>query len=143
MVKNVVNSFMVIIPSGRAMTGPPLGPILGQYGINTAGFCKQFNEMTAGLDDFEDFLVYVSVRVDLYDDRSFGLFCLKPSVSFLIKLVSGILLGSSKRYRAILNKRDIVKIARFKFTTMNLYSACLVVLNVAKTMGLYLKRKKN
>jgi len=134
MVKNVVNSFVVVIPAGRAVTGPPLGPILGQYGINTGSFCKQFNELTAGLDDFNDILVYVSVRVDLYDDRSFGLFFSKPSVSFLVKLVTGVLVGSSKQYRPVLNKLDIIRIARFKFPTTNLCSASLIVLNVAKTM---------
>ena len=140
MSKNVVNSFVVVIPAGRAANGPPLGPILGQYGIHAMSFCKQFNEMTAGLDDFDDTIVYVSVRVDLYDDRSFGLFVSKPSVSFLIKLVTGITLGSSKAFRQVLKKTDIVRIAKFKFPYLHLSSSCLIVLNVAKSLGIYLNR---
>lgn len=142
MLKNVVNSFVVVVPAGRAVNGPPLGPILGQYGIHAVSFCKQFNDLTSGLDDFDEVVVYVSVRVDLYDDRSFGLFFSKPSVSFLVKLVSGIILGSSKAFRQVLKKSDIIRIAKFKFPYLPLSSSSLVVLNVAKSLGIYLKRSK-
>jgi len=140
MTKNVVNSFVVAIPAGRAVNGPPLGPVLGQYGIHAVSFCKQFNDLTAGLDDFDDLVVYVSVRVDLYDDRTFGLFVTKPSVSFLIKLVTNILSGSSGSYRPVLRKDDVVRIARFKFPYLPLRSSCLIVLNVAKSLGIYLRK---
>jgi len=142
MSKKLVNSFVVVIPAGQAVTGPPLAPILGQYGINTANFCKQFNDLSYGLDDFDDLLVYVPVHVELYDDKSYGLFLQKPSVSFLVKLAAAIDIGDSSSVRRSLNKEDLVRIARFKFPHMPLRSACRIILSVARSMGVYVAKHR-
>src|SRR5690348_16875059 len=89
------------IPAGGAAATPPFGPILGQYGINTIQFCKDFNASTDGLlfffegndkDIFTEFLLTVDIYI--YEDRTYKYVIHKPSTSFLLRLLVGVKRGS-------------------------------------------------
>jgi len=93
------------------MNGPPLGPVLGQYGISGPTFCQQFNDVTAGLDDF-DIPMVLPTRVVIYDDRSVGFFVKKPTVGFLLKIAAVLTRGDNGEFFPALSLSALIHIAR-------------------------------
>jgi len=89
MAKKVVGELKLQIPAGKANPSPPVGPALGQRGVNIMEFCKAFNEKTKDMGDFN-----IPVIITVYQDKSFTFITKKPPVTDLIKKGAGITKGS-------------------------------------------------
>jgi large subunit ribosomal protein L11 len=113
--KTVFRELLTVLPAGAATTGPPLGPLLGQFGVNTPSFCKQFNDATSIFASLiKGKLLLLSVRIIIYDDKTLGFTIQKPHTSFLIKQLRKKLV-STKTSFFILTFNDLFKIVYFKF----------------------------
>lgn len=126
------------IPAGSANPAPPIGPALGQHGVNIMEFCKSFNEKTK---DKEKGMI-VPVILTVYEDRTFS-FELKVSpMSFLIKRAVGIAKGSSEPNKVkvgVLNNLKVKEIAKQKMPDLNAYTleaAMNMVRGTARNMGI-------
>src|SRR5690606_29471423 len=110
MAKEVMNQIKLQIPAGQANPAPPVGPVLGQNGVNIMDFCKQFNAATqkqAG--------EIIPVVISVYKDRSFTFVCKTPPVSFLLKRAANIKSGSgvpNTNKVASLSRDQILEIVR-------------------------------
>jgi len=133
----------LFIPAGAAAATPPFGPILGQYGINTVQFCKDFNEVTSGLnlfftgsinDNFGGFVLVVDIFIN--EDRTYRYIINKPPVSFLLCLLAGVRIGSPRTISGNITKEELCFIAQFKFPLLNLSSACHTVSGTARSIGI-------
>jgi large subunit ribosomal protein L11 len=136
-VKKVIGQIKLQILAGKANPAPPIGPALGQKGLNIAEFCKQFNEKTKN----EDPSMKLPVIITAYVDRSFSFIIKAPPVSDLIKKYAGLQKGSSTPGRESagkLKKEDVLKIAEMKFADMGLDElglATKAVEGTARSMG--------
>ena len=128
------------IPAGKANPAPPVGPALGQHGINIMDFCKAFNAKTQNMGD-----TIVPVIIEVFSDRSFTFITKSPPVSVLLKKESGIKSGSKmpqKDKAGNISMDKIEKIAKTKLPDLNgvsMSSAIKQVLGTAKSMGLEVK----
>ena len=91
MAKKIVALVKLQIPGGKALPAPPVGPALGQHGVNIAGFCKEFNEKTKN-----DMGLIIPVVITIYADRSFTFITKTPPAAVLIKKACGIESGSGE-----------------------------------------------
>ena len=117
--KKVIGEIKLQILAGKANPAPPIGPALGQKGLNIADFCKQFNNRTKK----EDPNMKLPVIITAYADRSFTFVVKAPPVSNLIKKYANLQKGSSAPGRESagnLKKDDVLKIAEIKFKDMGL-----------------------
>jgi len=136
--KTVFRELLTVLPAGAATTGPPLGPLLGQFGVNTPSFCKQFNDATSIFSSLiKGKLVSLSVKIIIYDDKTLGFVIRKPHTSFLIKqLRKKLSMAGSVFYT--LNLADLFKIVFFKFghlkTGTLLFKFSKIVLGTALSM---------
>ena len=137
MAKKIVSIIKLQIPAGNANPAPPVGPALGQHGLNIMEFCKTFNERTR-----QDVGTIIPVLINVYEDRSFTFICKKPPVAFLLKEAAGIEKGSgvpNKEKVAKLSLAKIEEIAKRKMSDLNandLESAVKIVKGTAKSMGI-------
>ncbi len=135
--KKIVSQIKLQIPAGKANPAPPVGPALGQHGINIMDFCKQFNAKTQKMGD-----TVVPVIIDVFQDRSFSFITKTPPVSVLLKKAVGIKSGSKMPQKDKVGKVGMDKIneiAKLKLTDLNgleLESAVSQVIGTAKSMGL-------
>jgi large subunit ribosomal protein L11 len=126
------------IPAGKATPAPPIGPALGQHGVNIMEFCKQFNAKTAQMDPD----MKIPVVITVYGDRSFTFETKTPPAADLLRKASGIPKGSGKPNReksGTISRAQIEEIARTKMpdlNTTNLESAVKTIEGTAKSMGL-------
>lgn len=141
--KTISHQLKVYLKAGEAAVTPPLGPLLGQFGVNTVQFCREFNEATDGFIDFftnEESLFIESfeliVDIFIFDDRSFSFIVHKPSVSFLLRLMANVDKGSASLVKYQINYLDIIKIALFKYPNMSLYSSCKMIRGTARSIGI-------
>ena len=130
------------LPAGAAKATPPLGPLLGQYGVNTVQFCSEFNTATEGLslffdDSMED--LEVKVTIYIYDDRKCTFSVDKPTTSFLLRCFSGVKKGDPKARSYFISKEVLVKIAFFKYPELRLYSACKMIRGTARSIGIQVR----
>ncbi|MDQ3798966.1 MAG: 50S ribosomal protein L11 [Acidobacteriota bacterium] len=138
MAKKVTGYIKLQIPAGKANPAPPIGPALGQHGVNIMEFCKAFNAKTAN-DDPD---MKVPVVITVYGDRSFTFETKTPPAADLIRKASGIAKGSGKPNRekaGTISRAQIEEIARRKMpdlNTTNLDSAIRTIEGTAKSMGL-------
>ena len=136
--KTVFRELLTVLPAGAATTGPPLGPLLGQFGVNTPSFCKQFNEATSIFSSLiKGKLVSLSVKIIIYDDKTLAFVIQKPHTSFLIKqLRKKLSSAGSTFYTLTLN--DLFKIVFFKFgfikNDAHLFKFSKIVLGTALSM---------
>ena len=136
MAKKIVAYVKLQIPGGKALPAPPVGPALGQHGVNIAGFCKEFNEKTKG-----DMGLIIPVVITIYADRSFTFITKTPPAAVLIKKAAGIESGSgepNKTKVASITKEQLQKIAEQKMPDLNaasVESAMRMIAGTARSMG--------
>lgn len=127
------------LPAGAAKATPPLGPLLGQYGVNTVQFCSEFNEATEGLSlFFEDLTedLEIKVTIYIYDDRKCTFSVDKPTTSYLLRYFAGVKKGDPKSKLYSISLSTFVQIALFKFPEKRLYSSCKMLRGTARSIGI-------
>ncbi|WP_055071699.1 50S ribosomal protein L11 [Clostridium massiliamazoniense] len=136
MAKKVTGMIKLQLPAGKATPAPPVGPALGQHGVNIMGFCKEFNAKTsnqAGL--------IIPVVITVYQDRSFSFILKTPPAAVLIKKELGLQSGSGVPNRTkvgSLTKEQVKKIAETKMPDLNaasIESAMKMIEGTARSMG--------
>ncbi|GAA9613086.1 50S ribosomal protein L11 [Helicobacter pylori] len=136
MAKKVVGEIKLQIPAGKANPSPPVGPALGQRGVNIVEFCKAFNERTKDMGSFN-----IPVIITVYQDKSFTFITKKPPVTDLIKKASGVEKGSDnplKNKIAKLTHKQVEEIAQLKMEDLNtstMEAAKKIVMGSARSMG--------
>ncbi len=136
MAKKVVGEIKLQIPAGKANPSPPVGPALGQRGVNIMEFCKAFNERTKDMGSFN-----IPVIITVYQDKSFTFITKKPPVTDLIKKASGVEKGSDnpiKNKIAKLTHKQVEEIAQLKMEDLNtstMEAAKKIVMGSARSMG--------
>ena len=137
MAKKVIAQIKLQIPAGQANPSPPVGPALGQRGVNIMEFCKAFNSQTqaqAGL--------IIPVIITVFADRSFTFITKTPPASVLLKRAAGVEKGSGeprKKMVGIVTKAQVEEIAKLKLTDLtakDLPAAIRTVEGTARSMGL-------
>ena len=136
MAQKVTGLIKLQIPAGKATPAPPVGPALGQHGVNIMQFTKEFNERTKNEGD-----LIIPVVITVYADRSFSFVTKTPPAAVLIKKACGLKSGSgvpNKNKVAQLSKEDLRKIAEQKMPDLNAASveaAMSMVAGTARSMG--------
>lgn len=138
MAKKITGYIKLQIPAGKANPAPPIGPALGQHGVNIMEFCKAFNAKTQN-DDPD---MKIPVVITVYADRSFTFETKTPPAADLLRKASGIAKGSGKPNRekiGTIKRSQIEEIAKKKMVdlnTSNLAAAMKTIEGTAKSMGL-------
>lgn len=136
MAKKVVGQIKLQISAGKATPAPPVGPALGQHGVNIMGFCKEFNAKTA-----DQAGLIIPVVISVYQDRSYSFITKTPPAAVLIKKAAGIQSGSgeaNKKKVAKISKDKIREIAELKMPDLNAASveaAISMISGTARSMG--------
>lgn len=136
MAKRKKAEIKLLITAGQASPAPPIGPALGQYGVNIMEFCNQFNERSKKRGDD-----LIPVVLTVYQDSSFDFIMKKPPTSFLIKKAAGIVKGSgepNKEKVATITVEQVKKIAEEKFENLNtndMKQAISIIEGTARSMG--------
>ncbi|MBR2667766.1 MAG: 50S ribosomal protein L11 [Oscillospiraceae bacterium] len=136
MAQKVIGFVKLQIPAGKATPAPPVGPALGQHGINISAFTKEFNERTKN-----DAGLIIPVVITVYADRSFSFITKTPPAAVLIKKACNIEKASgepNKTKVATISKADIQKIAETKMRDLNaasLEAAMSMIAGTARSMG--------
>ena len=139
MAKKVTGIIKLQIPAGQANPAPPVGPALGQHGVNIMGFCKEFNAATKG-----DAGLIIPVVITVFQDKSFTFITKSPPASVLLKKAAGITAGSKVPNKEKVGKvtrkqvMDIVKMKKSDMNATNDEAAFRVVSGTARSMGIEL-----
>lgn len=137
MAKEVVAQLKLYVPAGQANPAPPVGPALGQHGVNIMGFCKQFNEQTKGREG----LILPAV-ITVYKDKSFDFVVKSPPSSVLIKKAANLAKASGqagKEKIGSISHQKVEEIAKAKMEDLNtgdLKKAIKVIEGTARSMGI-------
>ena len=134
MAKKVEGYIKLQIPAGKATPAPPVGPALGQHGVNIVEFTKQFNAKTADQGD-----MIIPVVITVYADRSFSFVTKTPPAAVLLKKACKIQSGSAtpnKTKVATISKADIQKIAETDLNAASLEAAMSMIAGTARSMGI-------
>ena len=137
MAKKVQGYIKLQIPAGKATPAPPVGPALGQHGVNIVEFTKQFNARTADQGD-----LIIPVVITVYSDRSFSFITKTPPAPVLIKKAAGIKSGSgtpNKKKVASITKAQVQEIAELKRPDLNaatLETAMSMIEGTCRSMGI-------
>lgn len=137
MAKKVVTNIKLQVPAGQANPSPPIGPALGQHGVNIMEFCKTFNARTQGQEG-----MIIPVVITVYADRSFTFITKTPPAAVLLKKAAQIAKGSNEPNRvkvAKVTKAQIEEIARLKMPDLNardLQAAMITIEGTARSMGI-------
>jgi large subunit ribosomal protein L11 len=141
MAKKEMTKVQVQIPAGKATPAPPIGPTLGQHGIDISKFCQEFNAKTQKEGD-----VVIPVEITIYEDRSFDFITKTPPASTLIKKAVGIEKASAEPQKekvGEISQEQIEEIAKTKLPDLNtddLEQAKKIVAGTAKNMGIVVKK---
>jgi large subunit ribosomal protein L11 len=137
MAKKVVGQIKLQIPAGQANPAPPVGPALGQHGVNIMGFCKEYNAATkdqAGM--------VIPVVITVYQDKSFTFITKSPPAAVLLKKAAGIATGSKEPNKEKVGKvtrkqvLDIVKLKQKDLNSANEEAAFRIIAGTARSMGI-------
>ena len=137
MAKNLVAKIKLQIPAGQANPAPPVGPALGQHGVNIMEFCKTFNAQTqqqAGL--------IIPVEISVFQDRSFTFIMKSPPAAVLLKRAAGLAKGSATASRekvGTVTRQQVLEIARMKLKDLNSDNeerAARIIEGTARSMGI-------
>jgi len=137
MAKEVVGTIKLQIPAGQASPAPPVGPALGQQGVNIMDFCKMFNAQTK---DVQPGLI-VPVVISVYKDKTFTFIMKSPPAATLIKKAAGIAVGSAepnKEKVGQITRQQLEEIAKQKMDDLNardLDQAVRIIAGTARSMG--------
>jgi len=137
MAKKVVAYIKLHIPAGQANPSPPVGPALGQHGVNIMDFCKNFNARTQ-----KDAGLIIPVVITVYHDKSYSFITKTPPASVLLKKAAKIAKGSSEPNKdkvAKLSVEQIKEIAKTKMPDLNCYdldAAVNIIMGTARSMGI-------
>jgi large subunit ribosomal protein L11 len=136
MAKKVAANIKLQVPAGQANPSPPIGPALGQHGVNIMEFCKAFNAKTQGQEG-----MIIPVVITVYADRSFTFITKTPPAAVLLKKAAQIAKGSSEPNRnkvGTVTKDQVEEIARLKMPDLNardIEKAIKIVEGTARSMG--------
>ncbi|MBV5316966.1 MAG: 50S ribosomal protein L11 [Desulfobulbaceae bacterium] len=137
MAKKIQAFIKLQIPAGKANPSPPVGPALGQHGVNIMDFCKSFNAQTQSVGD-----TIIPVVITVYSDRSYSFITKTPPASVLLKKAAGLTKGSSnpkKERVAELDAAKIREIAEIKMPDLNAYNidqAIRIIEGTARSCGI-------
>ncbi|MGD9234440.1 MAG: 50S ribosomal protein L11 [Desulfobacterales bacterium] len=137
MAKKVMAQIKLQVAAGQANPSPPIGPALGQHGVNIMDFCKAFNSRTAN-----DEGIITPVVITVYQDRSFTFITKTPPASVLLKKAAKIAKGAGDPKRDIIGKvtrQQLEEIAKQKMIDLNandLEAACNIIAGTARSMGI-------
>ena len=137
MAKEITAIVKLQIPAGKANPAPPVGPALGQHGVNIMEFCKAFNAKTQGQDDMN-----VPVVISIYNDRSFTFEMKKPPAADLLKKAAGLIKGSAVPHKdkvGTVTRKQLEEIARLKMPDLNaadVEGAMHIIEGTARSMGI-------
>jgi len=137
MAKEVMAQIKLQVTAGKANPSPPIGPALGQHGVNIMDFCKAFNARTAN-----DEGMIIPVVITVYQDRSFTFITKTPPASVLLKKAAKIAKGAGDPKResvATVTQQQVEEIAKQKMVDLNandLAAACKIIAGTARSMGI-------
>lgn len=137
MAKEVVAQIKLYVPAGQANPAPPVGPALGQHGVNIMGFCKQFNERTKGREGY-----ILPAIISVYKDKSFDFIIKSPPSSVLIKKAANLAKASGtagKEKIGSITRKQVEEIAKTKMEDLNTGSmdqAIKTISGTARSMGI-------
>ncbi len=137
MAKKIMGKVQLQISAGKATPAPPVGPALGQYGVNIMGFCKEYNARTANQTGF-----IVPVEITVYEDRTFSFVLKSPPASDLLKKAASVEKGSgepNKKKIGKVTRAKLVEIAEMKKEDLNaadIDAAVRMIEGTARSMGL-------
>ena len=140
MAKKVTGYIKLQIAAGKATPAPPVGPALGQHGVNIMGFCKEFNERTA-----KQAGLIIPVVITVYADHSFSFICKTPPAAVLLKKAAGLESASgepNKTKVATLTRAQAEEIAKTKMPDLNaasLEAATEMIKGTARSMGIVIE----
>jgi large subunit ribosomal protein L11 len=142
MAKKKTGEIKLQIPAGQANPAPPVGPALGQHGVNIMGFCKEFNAATKDQGG-----MIIPVVISVYQDKSFTFITKSPPASALLKKAAGIASGSktpNKEKVGKVTKKQVLDIVKLKLKDMNATNeeaAFRVIAGTARSMGIEVLEK--
>lgn len=137
MAKKVTAQIKLHVPAGAANPAPPVGPALGQHGVNIMQFCKQFNEQTKGRDG-----LIVPVVISVYEDRTFTFIIKSPPSSVLLKRAANLAKASGtagKETIGTVTRKQVEEIAKLKskdLNTADINQAISIIEGTARSMGI-------
>ena len=137
MAKKVTGFVKLQVPAGAANPAPPVGPALGQHGVNIMEFCKQFNARTQGQPG-----MIIPVEITVFADRSFTFITKTPPAAVLLKKAAGVQSGSAASHRDKVGRvtkaqvRDIATLKMPDLNAANVDSAMRMIEGTARSMGL-------
>ena len=140
MAKKVIGLIKLQIEAGKATPAPPVGPALGQHGVNIMGFVKEYNERTSALAGS-----IVPVEITVYEDRSFGFIVKSPPASDLLRKAAGVEKGSGNPLVdkiAIISRDQVKEIAETKIKDLNaadIEGAIKIIEGTARSMGIQVR----
>ena len=137
MAKKVLAYIKLQVGAGKANPSPPVGPALGQHGVNIAGFCKEYNAMTS-----EKMGLIIPVKITVFEDRSYSFILKSPPASVLLAKFANIPKGAAQPNRETVGSvtlEQVKEIATTKMSDLNtddLEKAVLIIKGTAKSMGI-------
>src|SRR5213594_2809745 len=137
MAKKITGEIKLQIPAGQANPAPPVGPALGQHGVNIMGFCKEFNAATKDQGG-----MIIPVVISVFQDKSFTFITKSPPASALLKKAAGIASGSkepNKEKVGKVTKTQVLEIVKLKLKDLNAIdeeAAFRVIAGTARSMGI-------
>lgn len=142
MAKKVLKQIKLYCPAGAANPAPPVGPALGQHGLNIMEFCKQFNEQSKGQDG-----IILPVVIDVYENKKFSFIIKTPPCPVLLKRACGIAKASGEPNKTKIGQvthqqvREIAKIKMKDLNTVDIEKAIKIVEGTARSMGIEVVEK--
>jgi large subunit ribosomal protein L11 len=142
MAKKVTAQIKLHVPAALANPAPPVGPALGQHGVNIMQFCKQFNDQTKGRDG-----LILPVVISVYEDRTFSFIIKSPPSSILLKRAANLAKASGiagKEIVGTVTKKQVEEIAKQKMQDINtsdLATAVKIITGTARSMGITVEDK--
>lgn len=141
MAKKVVAQIKLHVPAGQANPAPPVGPALGQHGVNIMQFCKQFNDQTKGRDG-----LILPVVISVHEDKSFRFIIKSPPSSVLLKRAANLAKASGTSGKEIIGtvtRKQIEDIAKQKMKDLNttdMAAALKIIEGTARSMGIAIEK---